>query len=526
MVITINFNNYKIKRAFLTLSLFLFVSGVFAQEINLITDLSVAERDFQFKLFENRFFQIPSLINQANIQNFTYGEGRYLYSEGTLRHPQEFKKQNGFELSTASLSSLENTNWTFYGGLKYLNTRIEEVEKNLTYGITKYDSPYYFFQNTTGLWNHQNYNFEASAANKINSKLTLGAYLIYDTNFYYRKVDTRNELTALKIKGKVAASYQPNKMHLFSVALSNEVFKTDSELGNKFPESDTELKSSYYLNTGLGSYIKNIDNGFETKRNIPEIQLQWLYNNSNWDLSVESTTKLGQEKWIDKAIVNVDENDELTNYSFTNQQIKAIFNKYKNDKQLVISLNAEYLKGKGEIWQEEGGYYYQNFMTTKYQVKPEAELLFYNKFMNKIGVGFNYYNRNQTDLNYAYQFDNSYFEPEISVAFNKEISSKTALYANFSGLYHYVLDLKHDPYAANNIYVDWIGNKVAAYTEISSYNINAKFGVNFKLENNNNLECSLTSGYWKVTDLPEESIEYYSETDDYLNLILGFKLYF
>lgn len=510
---------------FITFSLLFFALNTFSQSKK-IDSLTAIERNFQFLLFQNRYFNFPSLINQSNIDKFTYGESNYLYSEGSLRHPQEYKKQNGLLLETASLASLENTNWTLYGSLQYLNTRKEDVENNLTYGITEYNSPYYFFQETSGLWNHQNYNFKVSAANKVNSKLTLGGYLNYDTNFYFRKNDTRNELTALKIITKVSASYQFNKKHLFSIALSNEFFKTDSELGNKFPENNTELTANYYLNTGLGSYIKNLETGFQSKRSIPELQLQWFTKQNNWDLSIESATKYGLERWINKNITLVDENDELTKYSFINQNIHLFYNKYQKNKQISLNLNAEYLKGKGKVWQETGAYYYKNFTTTSYKFNAKADVLFYHQILNKISLGVNYYNKKQLDLNYAYKFDYQYFEPEFSLGFNKDISKKTALFADVSAMYHYVLDVEHDPFAANNIFVDWIGNKNAAFTEISTVSFNTKLGVDLQLKNANKLEISITGNYLKATGVSDNNFNYYSNNDDYLSLIAGLKLYF
>ncbi|OEI80747.1 hypothetical protein AST99_08020 [Formosa algae] len=519
-------NRLKIERMCLTFSLFLSVLHLCAQTIPNVNSLSAIERDFHFNLFEDRYFQMPSLLNQSNLQKFSYGELNYLYSEGELRHPQDYKKQNGLYLETASLASLKDTNWTLYGSLEYLNTRKEDIENNLTYGITENSSPYYLFQETTGLWNHQDYNFKVSAANALNSKLTLGAYLNYDTSFYFRKTDTRNELTALKVQTKVALSYQYTPKHVFSLALSNEFYKTDSALGNKFPENNTATTANYYLNTGLGSYIKNIETGFETKRNIPELQLFWLTKQDGWDLSIESATEYGVERWRDKNIVNIEENDELSKYSFVKEQLHIFYNTYQADKLMSLRLKAEYLKGSGEVWQDAGAYYYKNFKTTSYNVKAEADVLFYNAFLNKVSVGVNYYNKSQFDLNYAYTYDFQYIDPEIAIGLNKSISSKTAFFANFSALYHLTLHVEHDPFAANNIYVDWIGNKMAYFTEIDAFNVNTKLGIDIKLKAKNRLECTLTTAYTKATELPVSSESYYANSDDYLNITAGLKLYF
>ncbi len=526
MVTTTNISYLKVKRMFMTFSLLFLISSTYSQSKKNTDSLSVLERDVQLQLFEDRYFGIPSLINHENIYKFTYGEGKYLYSEGSLRHPQEYKKQNGLYLETASLASLENTNWTLYGSLEYLNTRKEDVENNLTYGVLDYGSPYYFFQQTSGLWNHQNYNFKVAGANKVNSKLTLGAYLNYDTNFYFRKSDTRNELTALKIVGKLSASYQFNDIHLLSVSIGNELYKANSELSNKFPENNTELTADYYLNTGLGSYIKNLDSGFDTKRSIPEVQLQWFLKQGNWDLSIESDTKFGTERWIDKNILNVEENDERTRYSFVDQEFTVFYNRYKANSLFSLNLNAGYLKGDGKVWQETGAYYAKNFTTTGYRLATGATLLFYNNFLNKVNLGIAYHNKEQYDLNYAYTFDYQYIEPQVSLGFNTSISKKTAFFADISALYHHVLDVEHDPFAANNIFVDWIGNKIADYTGISTINYSIKLGTDFKLKNQNRLELSVSSDYLKVTKLSENSSNYYSKNDDYLNLTTGLKLHF
>ena len=525
MVTATNTYYVMVKRMF-TFSLLFLISNAYSQSNKRMDSLPVLERDFQFQLFEDRYFNIPSLINHNNVYQFTYGEGRHLYSEGSLRYPQDYKKQNGLLIETASLASLENSNWTLFGSLEYLNTRKEDVENNLTYGILDYGSPYYFFQQTSGLWNHQNYNFKVAAANKVNSKLTLGAYLNYDTNFYFRKTDTRNELTALKVLGKISASYQFNDKHLFSLSLGNEFYKANSEFSNKFPENNTELTADYYLNTGLGSYIKNLDLGFDTKRSIPELQLQWLIKNDNYDVSIETDTKFGTEHWIDKDIIKVDENDERTRYSFIDQQLIIFYNRHYTNSLLSLNINAGYLNGEGKVWQETGAYYAKNFTVISYSLKSNATLLFYNSLLNKVSLGVNYLNKEQYDLNYAYTFDYQYIEPNISFGCNKELNKNVAIFTDLSLLYHHVLDVEHDPFAANNIFVDWIGNKIADYTGISTINYSLKLGTDLKLRNNNRLELSIETDYLKVTQLTENNFNYYSKNDDYLNITTGLKLHF
>ena len=519
-------SNKLLKRVFGALSLAFLWLSAFSQATTQVHDVSAVERDFQFKLFENRFAEIPSLINQGNLKQFAYGEANYLYAEGTLRHPQDYKAQRGIRLKTASLASLKKTNWTFYGSFEYLNTSKENVENNLTYGVRAYDSPYYLFQNTSGLWEHQNYNFSVSAVNQVNTRLSLGGDLNYSTHLYYRKVDTRNELTALKIEGSLSASYQFTPKQVLSVALRAGFFKTDSELRNKFPENNTELTANRYLNAGLGSYIKNIEQGFETKRNTPGVQLHWYGKYDHWDISVQSTTKVGREAWTDNSILREEQNNVLTKYNFTSQQIRVLYNKYYKRKQLMMSIAAEYLKGDGNIWEANLSDYYKNFLTERYEIEAQAEILFQDQLVNKIGLKAKFYNREQLDLNYAYQFDYQWVVPEVSVALHQPISPKVSSFVNLSTLYHQVLEVKHSPRAARNIFVDWIGRPVADFVGTSLWNFNTKLGLNFSLKNKTTLAFSVSSSYWKVAGLSEEIAPRISKNDDYLEVVVNARLFF
>lgn len=515
------------KRVLFALSLLLsFSHSGNTQNTYEFDQLSAIERDFELRLFHNRYASVPSLINQANISKFSYGTINYFQGKGNFRHPQDYKEISGLRLSTASLSPVKETNWTLYGALEYQNSRKEDVEMNLSYGLKNNNSPYYFFQQKEGFWNHQHYDFSVIAANKLSEKLSLGASLDYKTNFYYRKTDTRNETVALTIYGKLSATYFLNPDHTLSLALGMERLKAESDLNNKFPKSNTNLTYNIYLNTGLGSFLKDITNGAEIRQNIPEVRLQWFHYMNESDLSVEVAAESGREQWIDRLINRVEQHDVIAQYNFNRHQLNIFYNKYYDRKRLFANLTANYLTGKGEVWDANLSRFLQNYINRSTTIKASSGLFFEKKTINRIGFGVSYFNREQTDINYGYEYDYNIVQPELDIGFTKSISTKVTLFTDIFAAYRYVPSLNHQPFAATNIFVDWIGNPTAGYLGTNAFNVSHRIGVTINMPDNNLLEIDLNSVYWGVAALPDTVQETVASGDDYLSFDLGLSILF
>ena len=478
------------------------------------------------RLFHSRYASVPSLINRANISKFSYGTINYFQGKGSFRHPQDYKEISGLMLSTASLSPVKETNWTLYGALEYQNSRKEDVEVNLSYGLKNNNSPYYFFQQKEGFWNHQNYDFSVIAANKLSEKLSLGASLDYKTNFYYRKTDTRNETVALTISGKLSATYFLKPDHTLSLALGMERLKAETDLNNKFPKSNTDLTYNIYLNTGLGSFLKDITSGAETRQNVPEVRLQWFHHMNESDLSVEVATGFGREQWIDRLINRVEQHDVIAQYHFTRHELNIFYNKYYDQKRFFASVNAHYLSGEGEVWDADLSRFLQNYISRSTTINARSSLFFEGKTINRIGLEVSYFNREQTDINYGYVYDYNIIEPAMNLGFAKPVSSKVTLFTDVVAGYRYVLSINHQPFAARNIYVDWIGNPTAGYLGADAFSVSHRIGVTINMPNHNLLEIDLDSMYRGVAALPGTVQETVSSGDDYLSFDLGLSILF
>lgn len=525
MVTTINNNLFQLrKRVFLALFFFLVFWFSWARQDSLLTNLSVNERDFSLLQFRERFQPIPSLIYQSTLKKYSLGEARYLYSNGDLQHLQNYKKQNGFAFHTESLSPLSKTGWTLFGALSYLNVRKDDVDANLSYGAQLNGSPIYLFQEVRGFWNHQNYKFRVDAANQITDRLSLGAHLKYSTNLYYRKIDTRNETVLLQVPLRFSASYELNPKNIFSVTLGLEYRKSDLEINNRFMTNNSGAEYIVYLNTGLGSFISGFGNSasFETKGNIPEFQLHWLHKFTNADISVLSQTKFGNEEWLDQSITRTDLNNTLAEYNFTKQKLTVHYSHYFSKSTLAVNLKANYLDGESQFFNEVASQFQNNFYVTSYQVSSEVKLITLDAFINQFGLGVVYENRERLDVNFGYQFDNSYIHPSVTFGFNKTVSQSSSLFSKMVLNYYYPLAINHNPFAANNVYVDLIGNPVANYLETESLGIDAHLGIQYELKDKNLIEFNFIVNYQKALNSPMNSFD----NTHFLEIVVGSRLYF
>lgn len=496
-----------------------------AQQNSTLLGKKPAEIYLKLIQFNYRFADIPSLINQANIKTFNIGEISYLYAQGKLRHPQDYKKRNGLALSIESLGALKNTRWTFNGRMDYKNIQKADVEANLSYGFQKDCSPYYFFQQVKGLWNHQNYKFILNAANRLTSKLTVGIHFTYDNNSYFRKIDTRNETLSLTIKTGLSATYNLNTKQTFSISANFLRTKTDSELANKFKQVNTKGYYTIYLNTGLGYFLKNTSKGARTIKIMPKFQIHWLYKEENSDFSVHSQTFFGKEKWLDKNVYLVNQIKTLSEYKVLKQNFYIQYNKFYGKKIFQLNFKLNYLKGNGKYLNNTSWQYVKNYKVNKNLIRMKIRYIKRKSFFNNIGFGINYGQKQQNDLNYAYTMYRQFIKPEVSLGLSKTIK-KIGLFTKFESNYLHILNFKHQPFAADNLFVTRIGNRIADYAATSKLNFKNTIQGNIPLKNNNALEIQIDISYLIVTTLSAQIPKFIGKNHDFLDIKCGLKWYF
>jgi hypothetical protein len=515
------------KRVLLVLSLFLYGFNVQAQRDSLLAFSSI-KRGLQLSVLEDVYLGTPVLIDKSTISQYVVGSLGYNYSDGGLKHPQDYKKHNGFELATSSLAPLKGTDWVLYGSLRYVNYRDEQVETNLSYRINEHNSPYYLFQKRTGLWNHQNYGFEVVGMNKIDEVWSIGGALTYDTHLYYRKSDTRNEGVALDIETSLSVGFTHGS-HTVAATMDFGFLKTDASLGNKFPINNRDSEYNVYLNGGLGTYKKISGNShnFETERVLPELRLQWLGKKGGNEFSVVSETRFGAEKWINRNANRLDQNNELGRYSFVHKNFSFWYAKFwDTGNMLTLKLDGGYLDGESEFLNETTGVYLSNYTSDRMELGFSAD--FYNRrsLISGIGLSMDYTANGRFDRNYAYTFDDAYLSPGLYLAIEKDITKQVILSSRFDVSYTHVVEVDHNPFAADNIYVDWIGNRLADYYGTSTYGLGNSTSCNIVLENNNVLELGFSVSIDKVGQIPDYNSITGSESDDYYSTGLFVKWFF
>lgn len=484
IIINLYFNR---KRAFL-LSFFLLVSVIcFSQQTN-FAEQNYFNREQLYQTFKNKKLLPSSLYNYKFI--FHYGKTQYHFADGDFQHPQKHKKQNGLSVSTASFSSINNTSWKLYGALNYLNIRKEDVAVNQSFQIRDYLSPYYFFQNKKGYWNHQAYSFNLLGVNDINNKLTIGASLNYDNNQLYRKTDSRNETNQLSIPAVFSATYKINNTQSVSAGIGTEYFKAKTSIYNKYPQNNSNNEYTIYLNTGLGSYLKNIGENAEIRRDILEFRAMWYLQNNSLDISFFSQTKFGNERWINPSISSVNLSNNLGKYKFTKQHNNIVINKKVDNKQFLSTIETSYITGKGEAFNQATDLYNQNFTAKQFLLNGNVALLSCCNLISKVELGYTYNSIKQNDFNYGYQFDYTIMKPQVKIGVQKDVSEKTNAFLQLSSAYRTPTDVTHNPYAANNLYVDWVGNVNENYLSAEAFEFSAMGGVDLKITSKNILELT------------------------------------
>ena len=503
------------------LSFLLIVKSSKGQPIESLVGNPMPQRYFQINQFKERFKKVPSLIGLSNLHPYSLGSLNGYYSDGTLKSLQSYGNLEGLSLGIESLAPLENTNWVFYGELDYYNTQKKQVEANLSYFTQPFGSPYYFFQAVEGLWGHQYYKLAVDASNQVSDKISLGFHLQYNTDFLYRKNDTRNETVSLRIPIKLGISYQLLPTHTVSLAVGMEFAKADIMLNNRYTFSGQDDNYRIYFNTGMGSFLNGIDTGAETKRKTPELQLHYLIRGKSFDLSAQSMTRIGKENWVDKNVYRVDQPNEISSFNVINQELRFQSNIYFSRNYLALIASTNYVSGEGSYFNRVISRFQKNYNNHIFSYELKA-LLFYNKgLINQIGLGLSSYNHERTDTNYAYQLDNRYIKPEVFLGINKPILNRFDCFGMINTGIKYPMKVKHDPFAASNIYVELIGIPLANYMENRILDSKIIFGFNHGLKENGLVEYTWHTNYQRAINAADEF-----SNAKFLEFIFNVRFYF
>ncbi len=411
-------------------------------------------RKFQQEMYEQVYSNIPSMLGLWGFGEYAHISGGYSLKEGDFRDLQGYSGNNEAYIGTSSVMRLEK-GWTLYGRFGYVNGNSENVKYNLSYDKDSYGSPYYYIMKAPGDWSYQKYLFEASFAKEIKKdKLFAGASISYRSTLNFRTVDYRNEQYDLHLSAKPSLTYVLGK---YSVSAGADIVreKREPDIYSRYQQSNAGDEYQLYINTGVGSYIKNAPQSttseiygmgpalsFSMKEDRRELVVNYAYTIYNQDLRNKLTSTISEL------------GEELGEYNASVHKLNASFLNLNDEcKGYKIIANASLTKGDASQFNNVSGSFLKNYTTDRYDASLNASLFDDNAFLSKVFLEGGFISERNFDMNYGqeYSFSNLKVAAGLSTSLQMRKGGEFTLSAGAE--FNKNLDITHDPVSAADIFI-------------------------------------------------------------------------
>lgn len=512
-------------RLIITLCLLLCLSNLLAQDS--VSDVNRTKIDYYFlhTQYMDVFSETPSILTGWKYDSWSYIGADYDLAKGNFRNPQKYNSLSQINIKTESVYRPDNGNWMFHGKFRYSNGEADSVYSNLSYHVDRSGSPYYFFQKKEGNWNLQNYEFNVTAANQVTDRLSLGFKILYNGDLTFRTTDTRNNQTSLITNLVASAGYKLSENNTLSIGVKLNRVKTEPNLSNKYHQSGVDLTYNRYLNTGLGSYIKNVDfkATMEDKSYGAVVQLLNQSENSSYSAIYEIAT--GEEWYVNKKLTDINEQNRILNYDYMSHKVRASSLHSLSNAFISACFNLELLKGDGKQWSDQSLSYIENYEVDILDVDIRATLYRPFSFIRRINVSAKLHDESRFDKSYGYQFNYTNLLAGINTEAMFRIKSfRTGFMVGVS--YGKNLDNLNFPNAASsNIYVNWIANPLMSYLTCDFLEIPAylRFDIPFKT---NLVEVLMTANHQYPIKMATTADALFNTDDNFRSYNISLKFYF
>lgn len=512
-------------RVIITLCLSLYLSNLGAQDS--ISDMNKSKIDYYFLYtqYMNVFSETPSLLTGWNYDSWSYIGADYDLAKGNFRNPQKYNSLSQINIKTESIFRPATNKWIFHGAFRYTNGTADSVYSNLKYHIDQNGSPYYLFQKKEGNWNLQNYEFDVTAANQVTKKLSLGFKILYTGDLTFRTTDTRNNQTSLVADLITSAAYKVSKNNTVSLSVDYSRVKTEPNLTDKFRHESADLTYNRYLNTGLGSYIKNIDFAMISLDKSYGGIIQWLNQSQGSSYSAIYEFFTGEEVYTNKKLTNINEQNKILKYNYTSHKARISTLHTLSNSFVSTCLNFKMTNGHANQWSNTATSYTSNYSVDIMDVDFKATLYRPLSFLRRVNVLANFHDESRFDKNYGYRFEYT----NVYTGVNAEAMYKFKYFRTgfmLGAAYGKNLDNLNFPNAASsNIYVNWIANPLMGYLACDYFEVPAylRFDIPFK---NNLVEILMTAKHQYPIKMASIADALFNTKDDFRIYNISLKFYF
>lgn len=484
---------------YISLALFTLALATSARgQVDSSINYSYNHREFVKQEYQTLYSFAPSMLGLWDQKDFSYISLNYHHKDGNFRDLQSYKERGATEIVTESILSLDG-GWRFYGKFGYINGNSKDVKMNLSYNRNKNLSPYYYIIGAPGDWSFQNYLFEGTASKELKKdRLFAGVNIKYYSFLTFRTVDYRNEQYNLNIEVTPSVTYKINKNNslTFGALFSRE--KLEPEIYSKYQQSNAGDDYQVYINTGLGSFIKNAPQTTTTINKEYGVILGYRLDGGVNRVDVSALFSLNNENMENKMTSSISElGKELGKYENINFESNINYRRLlSNNRFVVANLGINYIMGDGSPYNNVSKVYTKNYTVDKFVANSRVDFYNSSSILSNLFVSALFDNQKELDMHYGQQIDFTNLKLGGGFMLNRDFGRVGAFTFSADGWYSTNLDFFHDPVAASqNFITQKILYSKLSFLSADYMETNAKFVFTRALGVNYCVDIALYGGY-------------------------------
>jgi|GEM_PF-3238594 len=443
-------NNMKVLNKTLALLIAILPSTIMRGEGDSLNIPKASQLEFIKSEFKSTYFNNPALLNNWSYSNYADISVSYNKESGEYRDLQKYNKLKSLTISTESVMKM-NKGWAFYGRFGYINGKSENTQMNLSYNNERQGSPYYYIMKTPGNWSFQTYMFEGLFSKEIvKNKIYIGGSILFYSNLNFRTIDYRNEQYGLVINVNPSITYKSKQYGTFTYTFNYLRDKTEPEIYSKYQHANDDDKYMMYINTGLGSYIKNAPSSTTFLTQKIGSTIAWNYNWKKSNLSIRYSIGIQEEKLDNKMTSSISANSsQIGKYTLLENTLHINYLYNINQNSIVkAEMLTTFYNGEAKQYLPEVSRYIKNY--TSSIIEGQYKLFLFKKrgLVNKVEINSELNNSSQFDLNYGQKIDLTNVKVNTSANFRIISNNKSELIAGIGYGFKKNLDLLHKPLSA------------------------------------------------------------------------------
>ncbi len=469
-------------------------------ESDTLSHTKATHREFVKNEFLTTYAQNPALMGRWRYFDFANIGTSYKYENGEYRDLQSYNRLSMFSITTESVMRLPK-GWSFYGKFAYLNGSSKDTKMNLSYDIDRKGSPYYYIMNMPGDWSFQKYIFEGIATKElIPGFLYAGGSISYKSDLHFRTVDYRNEQYSLNIAVNPSLTLVTKRAGHYTLTLNYSRLKREPDIYTKYQHSNEGDSYMIYINTGLGSYVKNAPVSTTLMSHNYGATISWGYETKKWSTEITYKGALTNEAFNNKMTSSISAfGDHLGKYQLFDNNLSINYLRFINRNTLLkAELTAEMYTGEAKQYVNETSSFNKNYTSDHLSSALKIKIEKISGIVRNLSAGVSFTNQESFDLNYGQKLSYTNLDMELFANFAVATGKNGEITAGAGGGFKTNLDLLHNPLSAiDNLVTQKIIYPKLSYLTAEHYRLDARVQYSRELFKEYCADIELRGGYIK-----------------------------